>query len=173
MNSLDLHTLTQQLEERDRIQGKKPIAYGRWTTEEQSRFLKAIQLRPYISWITVAQIVQTRNARQTRTHAQKHFEKLKRQTQRAKKMADENLLCDTTSSFRALPHVSGASASTTTSSSLPPISDFISLAKASPTTPSLSEVNLNPTTGNSPKLSNARSNCNKMSLSLILETKKQ
>ena len=80
MNTLKLHTFVQDLAEQELMNGKRQMSTGRWTKEEHEMFLRAIELRPFISWITVAQMVKTRDARQVRTHAQKHFKKLKQQS---------------------------------------------------------------------------------------------
>lgn len=50
---------------------------GRWSKEEHERFLTA--LRKYgKAWVVVAAMVKTRTAVQTRTHAQKYFQKLEK-----------------------------------------------------------------------------------------------
>jgi SHAQKYF class myb-like DNA-binding protein len=48
---------------------------GRWTKEEHSLFLKGIEMHGK-EWKKVAAVVKTRTTMQTRTHAQKYFEKL-------------------------------------------------------------------------------------------------
>ena len=51
---------------------------GRWSEQEHAIFLQGLEFRPSISWKAISKMIQTRTARQTRTHAQKYFEKLKR-----------------------------------------------------------------------------------------------
>ena len=60
----------------------KRKATGRWSDEEHKIFLRGLQFRPSISWETISKMVKTRTARQTRTHAQKYFAKLKRHRNR-------------------------------------------------------------------------------------------
>ncbi len=50
---------------------------GRWTKEEHDAFLTALQLYGK-EWKKVAARVKTRTVVQTRTHAQKYFQKLQR-----------------------------------------------------------------------------------------------
>ncbi|ETV67781.1 hypothetical protein H257_16136 [Aphanomyces astaci] len=57
-------------------------ASGAWSEEEHGRFLHAMKLFPRGPWKAIAGVVQTRNIRQTQTHAQKHREKLARQAER-------------------------------------------------------------------------------------------
>ena len=64
--------------------------HNHWTPKEHERFLCAIKMRPQISWKDVAKLVGTRNARQTRTHAQKYSQKLKRWSEKQKKMPTLN-----------------------------------------------------------------------------------
>ena len=78
MNPLELHNITQELTLRRKEKHSQINATGKWTAEEHSRFLKAVEFRPFISWITISQYVGTRSARQTRAHAQKYFEKVRR-----------------------------------------------------------------------------------------------
>ncbi|OQS07304.1 hypothetical protein THRCLA_00698 [Thraustotheca clavata] len=55
---------------------------GPWSAEEHERFLIALQVCPEGPWKSIAEIVQTRNAKQTQTHMQKCKEKLFRQHRR-------------------------------------------------------------------------------------------
>lgn len=55
---------------------------GKWTQEEHELFLTGLAFRPTITWKQIAVIVGTRTPRQTRTHAQKYFEKLERKQRR-------------------------------------------------------------------------------------------
>ncbi|EQC26449.1 hypothetical protein SDRG_15730 [Saprolegnia diclina VS20] len=62
---------------------KKPvIAHGLWSLEEHERFLVGIQLYPEGPWKAVADIIQTRNAKQAQTHMQKCKEKILRHRRR-------------------------------------------------------------------------------------------
>jgi SHAQKYF class myb-like DNA-binding protein len=63
----------------------------KWTKEEHEKFLKGIELHGR-NWKAVEEMVQTKTRKQIRSHAQKHFEKLKKQgisfpAARAKKKA--------------------------------------------------------------------------------------
>jgi SHAQKYF class myb-like DNA-binding protein len=51
---------------------------GRWTNDEHQRFMVGIELFPAGPWKKVAEVVGTRNERQTMTHAQKYWMKIKR-----------------------------------------------------------------------------------------------
>ncbi|KDO20252.1 hypothetical protein SPRG_14498 [Saprolegnia parasitica CBS 223.65] len=57
-------------------------AHGPWTPEEHERFLLGIQLHPEGPWKAVADVIQTRNAKQAQTHMQKCKEKILRQRRR-------------------------------------------------------------------------------------------
>ncbi|KAJ0408317.1 hypothetical protein ATCC90586_000058 [Pythium insidiosum] len=63
---------------------------GVWTKEEHERFLRALAVYPKGPWKKVAELVGTRNARQTMTHAQKYRQKLARHERglRARKHRD-------------------------------------------------------------------------------------
>ncbi|KAG5177700.1 hypothetical protein JKP88DRAFT_149910, partial [Tribonema minus] len=50
---------------------------GRWTKAEHDLFVKALNLYGR-EWRTIAAMVGTRTVVQTRTHAQKYFQKLQR-----------------------------------------------------------------------------------------------
>ena len=50
---------------------------GRWTKDEHARFLKGIDIHGK-EWKKVAMLVKTRTVMQTRTHAQKYFEKIEK-----------------------------------------------------------------------------------------------
>lgn len=52
-------------------------ALGRWTEEEHTRFLKALDMYGR-NWKKVGEMVKTRSLVQIRTHAQKHYMKLER-----------------------------------------------------------------------------------------------
>ncbi|EQC32882.1 hypothetical protein SDRG_09413 [Saprolegnia diclina VS20] len=65
---------------------------GAWSADEHERFLMALQLYPEGPWKAIAEIVQTRNAKQTQTHMQKCKEKLVRQHRRDH-ADDEPLTC--------------------------------------------------------------------------------
>lgn len=52
---------------------------GRWTKDEHARFLKGIDTHGK-EWKKVAMVVKTRTVMQTRTHAQKYFEKVDKGT---------------------------------------------------------------------------------------------
>lgn len=54
------------------------VRKGKWTKEEHEIFMLGLEKRPHIPWTEVAAMVQTRTPRQTRTHAQKYFQKLAR-----------------------------------------------------------------------------------------------
>ncbi|OQR96148.1 hypothetical protein ACHHYP_16924 [Achlya hypogyna] len=58
------------------------VNQGAWSKEEHERFLIAIQLYPEGPWKAVAEIIQTRNAKQAQTHMQKCKEKLQRRFKR-------------------------------------------------------------------------------------------
>lgn len=60
----------------------KQEGQGKWTSEEHERFMTGLELRPNISWKQIAEMVGTRTPRQTRTHAQKYYQKLERQRKR-------------------------------------------------------------------------------------------
>lgn len=48
---------------------------GRWTAEEQQRFVEGLQTYGK-AWKRIAQLIKTRSVVQVRTHAQKYFLKL-------------------------------------------------------------------------------------------------
>ena len=50
---------------------EKAQAWGRWSEEEHTRFLKGITLYGR-NWVKVASFVKTRTSTQVRSHAQKH-----------------------------------------------------------------------------------------------------
>ncbi|KDO20253.1 hypothetical protein SPRG_14499 [Saprolegnia parasitica CBS 223.65] len=58
------------------------VGYGPWTPEEHERFLLGIQLHPEGPWKAVADVVQTRSAKQAQTHMQKCKEKILRHHRR-------------------------------------------------------------------------------------------
>ena len=58
---------------------------GRWTPREHGIFMAGLKQRPSISWKEISIMVKTRSARQTRTHAQKYFQKLARHQRREEK----------------------------------------------------------------------------------------
>ncbi|EQC32881.1 hypothetical protein SDRG_09412 [Saprolegnia diclina VS20] len=58
------------------------VNQGAWSKEEHERFLIAVQLYPEGPWKAVAEIIQTRNAKQAQTHMQKCKEKLQRRFKR-------------------------------------------------------------------------------------------
>ena len=62
-------------------QGTEPyagISTGRWSAAEHDRFLHGLAKYPTGPWRKIADIVGTRTLRQTRTHADKYFKKLRR-----------------------------------------------------------------------------------------------
>ncbi|OQS04528.1 hypothetical protein THRCLA_03245 [Thraustotheca clavata] len=61
---------------------KQGIAHGLWSVEEHERFLVGVQLYPEGPWKAVADIIQTRNAKQAQTHMQKCKEKILRHRRR-------------------------------------------------------------------------------------------
>ena len=78
----------------------KRKASGRWSEKEHAIFLKGLEYRPKISWKEISKMVQTRTPRQTRTHAQKYFEKLKRKDRGVKlvsQMSSSSTASDVTS----------------------------------------------------------------------------
>ncbi|OQS07299.1 hypothetical protein THRCLA_00699 [Thraustotheca clavata] len=58
------------------------VNQGAWSKEEHERFLIAVQLYPEGPWKAVAEIIQTRNAKQAQTHMQKCKEKMQRRFKR-------------------------------------------------------------------------------------------
>lgn len=64
---------------------------GRWTKEEHAIFMKGLEHRPKISWKDIAAMVGTRTPRQTRTHAQKYYQKLARYQKRQEKKRNQQL----------------------------------------------------------------------------------
>ena len=52
------------------------IAVGRWTDEEHTLFLEALESFPYRAWKKIATRIETRTVVQIRTHAQKYYQKL-------------------------------------------------------------------------------------------------
>ncbi|OQS04621.1 hypothetical protein THRCLA_03159 [Thraustotheca clavata] len=75
-------------------------AQGLWRKEEHERFLVGLQLFPQGPWKAIAEIVQTRTAKQSQTHMQKCKEKMLR------KLREHNL-----SRTPQLPHSDGNPAS--------------------------------------------------------------
>ncbi|GLE02307.1 hypothetical protein PINS_up011145 [Pythium insidiosum] len=73
---------------------------GVWTKEEHDRFLRALAVYPKGPWKKVAELVGTRNARQTMTHAQKYRQKLARHERglRARKRGEVTSMSPTHSS---------------------------------------------------------------------------
>ncbi|EQC26447.1 hypothetical protein SDRG_15728 [Saprolegnia diclina VS20] len=68
---------------------KKPTSHhaqGLWRKEEHERFLIGLQLFPQGPWKAIAEIVQTRTAKQSQTHMQKCKEKMVR------KLREHNML---------------------------------------------------------------------------------
>ncbi|OQR90825.1 hypothetical protein ACHHYP_05210 [Achlya hypogyna] len=63
-------------------QASDGVAHGPWTPEEHERFLLGIQLHPEGPWKAVADVIQTRSAKQAQTHMQKCKEKILRQRRR-------------------------------------------------------------------------------------------
>lgn len=59
---------------------------GRWTDDEHAIFMSGLRLRPKVSWKSIAAMVGTRTARQTRTHAQKYYQKLERRRKRNERL---------------------------------------------------------------------------------------
>jgi SHAQKYF class myb-like DNA-binding protein len=57
---------------------KKPILAGRWTKQEHNRFLEGVELHGK-NWKRISAMVKTRTVVQTRTHAQKYYQKLERE----------------------------------------------------------------------------------------------
>ena len=58
---------------------------GRWTPQEHRIFMQGLSMRPNITWKEISNMVKTRNPRQTRTHAQKYFQKLERRRRKSEK----------------------------------------------------------------------------------------
>ncbi|OQR99628.1 hypothetical protein ACHHYP_05423 [Achlya hypogyna] len=76
-------TTDPEIEIKAKRAAKKPvIAHGLWSIEEHERFLVGIQLYPEGPWKAVADIIQTRNAKQAQTHMQKCKEKILRHRRR-------------------------------------------------------------------------------------------
>ncbi|OQR96177.1 hypothetical protein ACHHYP_16923 [Achlya hypogyna] len=74
---------------------------GMWSADEHERFLMALQLYPEGPWKAIAEIVRTRNAKQTQTHMQKCKEKLQRQHRRRNE-DDEPFTCERSKHSRNL-----------------------------------------------------------------------
>ena len=55
----------------------------RWTPEEHQLFIHALQMHPLGKWEEIASVIGTRTPRQTRKHAEKLQEKIKRHQKRA------------------------------------------------------------------------------------------
>ena len=64
---------------------------GRWTKEEHAIFMQGLEHRPKISWKDIAAMVGTRTPRQTRTHAQKYYQKLARFQKRQEKKRSQQM----------------------------------------------------------------------------------
>ena len=56
-------------------ENKEPVSSGRWTDKEHSKFLEALAIHGK-NWNKVHKLVGTRSSAQTRSHAQKYFNKL-------------------------------------------------------------------------------------------------
>ena len=67
-------------------QSSKSQATGRWTPEEHKRFVEALKLYGK-NWKKVEEHVKTRDGTQVRSHAQKYFAKLEKET-KGKKTTD-------------------------------------------------------------------------------------
>uniref|UniRef100_M4C0G6 Uncharacterized protein n=1 Tax=Hyaloperonospora arabidopsidis (strain Emoy2) TaxID=559515 RepID=M4C0G6_HYAAE len=59
----------------------KPIAVGRWHSDEHQCFLKGLEMFQGPAWGEIARLIGTRTSTQVRTHAQKFFTKLARLNQ--------------------------------------------------------------------------------------------
>lgn len=64
------------------------IAVGRWTDEEHTLFLEALESFPYRAWKKIATRIETRTVVQIRTHAQKYYQKLQKKEGRLQ-LSDE------------------------------------------------------------------------------------
>ena len=58
------------------------VCVGRWSDEEKAHFVRGLELYGPGRWGLVAQIVGTRTTEQVRSHAKKHFRRLRRQAAR-------------------------------------------------------------------------------------------
>lgn len=67
---------------------RKVIHQGRWTAEEHQAFLHGLSKRPNITWKEISGMVKTRTARQSRTHAQKYFARIRRAQKLSKVSAE-------------------------------------------------------------------------------------
>ncbi len=62
---------------------------GRWTEEEHNTFVKCYEMIGR-DWKTISKCIPTRSIVQVRTHAQKYFEQIRRNTEKSELIALEN-----------------------------------------------------------------------------------
>ena len=75
------------------------FASGRWTSEEHERFVSAYQMYGN-DWKKVASVVKTRSKNQTRTHAQKYFQKLQKAASSSDSNQEDDFVDTSTSDHR-------------------------------------------------------------------------
>ena len=60
-----------------------PLETGRWSSEEHERFLEGLKMYGRRKWQKIAELVGTRTTIQVRSHAQKYFKKLRKESEHA------------------------------------------------------------------------------------------